>query len=93
MAIGGVVSDGVWGNHSAERYCGGICVRECDDGEEDVLGVETLRGSGLGDTGVFADTTTEGMDGSCECECVELELAMLNVSQASMAFAVSVSLS
>jgi hypothetical protein len=37
-----------------------------------VFGVE------LGDTmGEFADTITDGMDGSCECEWDELELVML----------------
>jgi hypothetical protein len=93
LARDGVGSGGgVWGNQSAERYCGGICGlcgRECGDGEEDVLGVETE--GGIGDIGVFADTITEGIGGSCEW--VELELAMLWASEASIALAASMSVS
>lgn len=40
---------------------------------------------------VFADTTTEGMDGSCEWD--EFELVMLWTSEASLALAASPSLS
>jgi hypothetical protein len=56
---------------------------------EVVLGVETERVVGFADTGVFAETMTEGIDGSCEWD--EFELAILLASEASTAVATSIS--